>query len=235
MTPIRSAGLVLAAGALLGAAPLHAQDAEIVLQSTVNELTAGTAATYEIADIDQDGSLEAMVSYSEDCTIAGCLFSIVDVAADGELAEVAYQYGEAPTLVSNGTVIDANGIYFNWTGFALLPYFDTFEQLEFYSGTEEDRARILEIAPWMTTLRTYDIRVANVDLFGDEMPERFAWLDGPEYTVAQTQPYYVFDAEGEIVTNGAFLDRPFLFNLSDRKAAALITHNGAGFETKILE
>lgn len=235
MTSIKPAVLILAANTALLAAPLHAQDAGVQLQSAVNELLVGKAGYSQIGDLDQDGEPEAIVSYEDNCTIAGCLFSVVDKAADGTLSEVAYQYGEAPTLVSNGTVIDANGVYFNWTGFTLLPYFDQFEKLETYSGSNEDKAKIVELSPWLKDVRNYDIRMANIDLIGDEAPERFAWLDGHEYKIAQMKPYFVFNSDGDIISNGAFMDRPFIFNLSDRKAAALITHNGAGFETQILE
>jgi len=228
-------GLTLAALTTLAALPAAAQEHDLALNSAVNGLMVGKAASAAFADIDQDGDIEAMISYRDQCTVAGCLFSIVDKLEDGTLGEVAFQYGETPTLVSEGTVINANGVYFNWTGFALLPYFDSYDTLQFYPGTPADKASILEVSPWLSNLRHYDIMIANVDLYGDEVPERFAWLDGSEYAVAQTTPYFVFDADGRVVTDGAFLDRPFLFSLSDRKAAALITYNGAGFETKILE
>jgi hypothetical protein len=235
---ILSTGLTLAATTFLSAMPATAQEAELKaleLQSAVNDIVAGKNARTEMADLDQDGFLEAMVVYEDEVSVAGALFSIVDEVTPGVYDEVAFQFGSNPTLVSEGTVIDANGVYFNWTGIALLPYFDIYETLQFYDGAASDRLSILEVDPWMENLRHYDIKIANVDLFGDETPERFAWLDGSEYVVAQATPYYVFDSEGTVVTSGAFIDRPYLFNLADRKAAALITYNGAGFETKILE
>ena len=224
---------ILAVFATFGATCVLAQD--LVMQTLINELLVGRSGSFEVADIDQDGEPEALVTYTDDCTVAGCLFSIVDVAESGELDEVAYQYGENPVLISEGTVIEANGVYFNWTGFALLPYFDAYGNLEFFNGRTEERKKIMELSPWMTDLRNKDIQVANMDILGDKTPERFAWLQGLEYSVAQMRPWYVFDKSGDIIATGAFMDRPFLFHLADRKAAALITSNGNGFETVILE
>lgn len=228
---------MMTAVVMLGLTPLlaQAQDHSTSLELKVSHLLTDRYGAYEISDIDQDGDLEAIVTYLDECTNAGCLFSVVDRGEDGNLAEVAYQYGEAPELVSEGTVIDANGIYFNWTGHTLRPYFDRYEELEFYSGSAQDKALIVEAAPWLSNMRHYDIQIANVDLLGDTAPERFAWLDGSEYSIAQMQPYFVISSDGEIITDGAFMDRPYLFPLHDRKAAALITYNGSEYETKIME
>ena len=223
------------AGIMFGATVLSAQEADIPLQTAINEALVGRTATFEIADLDRDGTSEALVSYTDDCTVAGCLFSIIDKTATGELAEVAYQYGQTPEIISEGTVINANGVYFNWTGHALRPYHDIYQSLEFHGGDRHDRAEILKIVPWFNNMDSSDIRIANVDLIGNEAPERFAWLDGLQYKVAQMQPWYVFNTDGEIIADGAFIDRPYLFNLNDRKAAAIITYNGSAFETVILE
>jgi len=92
-----------------------------------------------------------------------------------------------------------------------------------------------QLEPWRSVLRNYDIQMANVDLFGDGTPERFAWLEGSEYKVGQASPYFIFSDTGEVLMQGTFIDRPYLFHLKDRKATALIAHNGSGFTTKILE
>ena len=223
------------ASIMIGATVLSAQEADISLQTTINETLVGKTATFEIADLDQDGTNEALISYTDNCTVAGCLFSIIDKTATGEIAEVAYQYGQTPEIVSEGTVINANGVYFNWTGYTLRPYHDIYQSLAFHDGNYNDRAEILKRAPWFRTMPSNDIRVANVDLIGNEAPERFVWLDGLEYKVAQMQPWYVFNTDGEIIADGTFIDRPYLFNLNDRKATAIITYNGATFETVILE
>ena len=224
-----------AAGIMIGATSLSAREVDIPLQTAINEVLIGRTATFEIADLDQDNTNEALVSYTDECNVAGCLFSIIDESATGKMAEVAYQYGQAPMLVSEGTVIDANGVYFHWNGRALRPYHDIYRSLEFHDGDRDDRAEILKIVPWFDNMGNSDIRIANVDLVGDEAPERFAWLDGLQYKVAQMNPWYVFNVNGEIIADGAFIDRPYLFNLRDRKAAAVITYNGSTFETVILE
>ena len=93
----------------------------------------------------------------------------------------------------------------------------------------------MEHQPWQTDLRNYDIQMANIDLLGDASPERFVWLDGPEYKIGQASPYFVFSDDGEILAQGSFIDRPYIFHLNDRKGAALVSYGGSGFATMILE
>jgi hypothetical protein len=234
MTFSNLAGLTLATAALFGGTA-YAQEATPELQASVMQIMNNGASSSVYGDIDQDGEVEALITYDDNCNVAGCLFSIVDKAADGSLAEVAYQFGEAPALVSGNAVIDANGVFWTWNGLALVPYFDTYNDLSFYSGTPKDQATIVKAQPWMPLLRNYDIQMANVDLFGNETPERFVFLDGPEYKIGQATPYFVFSEAGDILMKGAFIDRPYLFKLRDRNASALVTHGGSGFSITILE
>ncbi len=235
MSSSRYVSLTFSAITIIVGTSAVAQEASPALKTVLAGLTENGASATVHADIDQDGEMEALVTYDSDCGPGGCLFSIVDVDAEGQLGEVAYQYGQAPGLVSDGTVIDANGVFWTWNGAALLPYYDFFEDLEFYSGTERDVATIRTHEPWRPVLRNYDIRMANIDLIGSETPERFVWLKGSEYKIGQASPYFVFDDAGQILMQGAFIDRPYLFKLNDRKATALIAHNGSGFTTTILE
>lgn len=223
-----------AAAALL-ATPLAAGTSALEAEAMALDLLADRLGGYEIADVDQDGGFEALVTYEDDCGLAGCLFSIVDISADGSLAEVAYQYGEGPELVSDFTVVAANGVFWTWDGRRLLPYYDRFTPSLSTRGDPLLRQKILKQSPWLTGLRTHDIEVLELDLMGDTRPERFVWLDGSQYAVAQRSPYFIFDAEGTVVTTGTFLDRPFIFPLASRKGAAILTQSGAGFETFILE
>jgi hypothetical protein len=225
------AGL-LAAGTSL---PAVAQEASGELMDAVNRIAETATITMEYGDIDQDGAAEALLVFTDDCNEAGCLFGIVDETAEGALDVVAYQYGESPTLISEARMIAANGVYWTWTGRNLHPWADIYDTLEFYPGTGADRNKILEVKPWFDHMRNYHIQIANVDLIGDETPERFMWLDGPGYKVAQASPFFIYDDEGELLMEGTFLDRPFLFNLQNRKAAAVISHNGSHYKTTILE
>ena len=235
MTFSRSVGLAVTAALTLATSTALAQEASPALDTALVGILAGGASIVDFGDIDQDGEVEALVAYTDDCGDAGCLFGIVDRGADGSFAEVVYQYGETPELVSGGTVIDANGVYWTWNGASLQPYHDIYETLEFYPGTGADKAIIVEHQPWQTDLRNYDIQMANIDLVGDAQPERFVWLDGPEYKIGQASPYFVFSDDGEILAQGSFIDRPYLFHLNDRKGAALVSYGGSGFATMILE
>ena len=224
----------LAALASLVGGPLAAQDAPDALRDAVAKISAGEAVTTQYADIDQDGAMEALVVFPGNCLEIGCLFGIVDETAEGDLAPVAYQYGMEPLLTANGTVISANGVHWTWDGQGLLPWADTYEDLEFYTGSPEEKQAILEVEPWHKGLHNYDIRIANIDMIGDEAPERFMYLDGMRYAVGQAQPYFIFDSEGDLMAKGAMIDRPYLFRLEDRKAAALIVNNGGRFETHVI-
>lgn len=226
---------VLAIVASLTAGAALAQDAPAGLTDAVTALTSEGTAVATYGDIDQDGSQEALVTWSNDCNEAGCLFGIVDLTADGGYGTVAYQYGQEAHLVSNDAVIDANGVYWTWNGSALLPWADEYGHLEFYTGRPNDKAAILKIQPWHKGMVNYDIKIANIDLVGDEMPERFMMLHGNKYAVSQASPWFIFDADDRLLAQGVFTDRPFLFHLTDRKGAAVITYNGSQFEMRILE
>ncbi|KKN86211.1 hypothetical protein LCGC14_0270800 [marine sediment metagenome] len=235
MTISRSIGLSVTVALTFAGSAALAQKTSPALKEALAPLVASGGSISDFADFDQDGEIEAIVTYADDCGPGGCLFSIVDLDADGIYGEVAYQYGQAPTVVSGGTVIDANGVFWTWSGQSLLPYYDFFDTLEFYAGTSAEQAAIMKLEPWRPVLRNYDIQMANVDLLGDGTPERFAWLDGSEYKVGQASPYYVFSDTGEILMQGNYIDRPYLFRLQDRNATALITQTGSGFSTTILE
>jgi hypothetical protein len=235
MTFSRTFGLAATAVFTIAGSAAISQQASPALKEALVPLVASGGSISDFADFDQDGELEAIVTYAEDCGPGGCLFSIVDLDAEGSYGEVAYQYGQTPTIVSGGTVIDANGVFWTWSGHSLLPYYDFFDTLEFYPGTGAEQATLMELEPWRSVLRNYDIQMANVDLFGDQTPERFAWLEGSEYKVGQASPSYIFSEAGEVLMQGTFIDRPYIFPLKDRKATALIAHNGSGFTTTILE
>lgn len=204
------------------------------LQSAVVDLTAQREGAVLYGDIDQDGEIEAVISYADDCNIAGCLFSIVDEAADGTYGELAYQYGMNPALV-DGVVIDASGVFWIWDGADLLPYYSLFDAQPFDTGSDADVRHVLAQSPWLDPVNKFHMMVQRFDLIGDGADETFIFLPGIDYAIGNGSPYFIFTADGELIDKGASQDVPALHRRTDVKSANIITSDGQKFTTKIIE
>lgn len=209
-----------------------------VAQETIEayvESLSSPVASMHLGDLDQDGALEAVVSYAEDCNEIGCLFSIIEDYGDGTFGVAANQYGQDPELIHNGTMINAAGAYWLWNGHALHPHGSLLTDYNVEVGSLEDVAKVLEVDPWRKGLSRFDIDVYELDLVDDERLERVLHLTDPKHASGRSQPFYIFDADAVLIDKDVALDMPVINARSDRKAAQYSFTYGSGFMVKMIQ
>jgi hypothetical protein len=187
------------------------------------------------ADMDQDGQEEALLIHGGECGPAGCLFSVVDDFDTGTYQIAANQYGYQPALIQNDTVIDASGVYWVWNGRNLYPHGNALKTSAKQTGTVDDVEAIEAYEPWRTDLSRFKIEAYDLDLFDDERLERVLYVKSLSQAIDQAFPFYILDADGQVVDGDVSLDLPQLYTRSDRKAAQYTFSYGNGFRVKMVE
>lgn len=231
-------GLSTAASAQDTAPDLPASDNPSEEIAVLNDFIAGTnrdVSAIHFADMDQDGRLEAMVSYPDDCNSLGCLFAIVDDFNTGVYQVAAYQYGEKPEIIYDGAVIDASGAYWTWDGRTLQPYGNALLSYTKESGTVDDVEAIEAVDPWRKDLSRFKIDAYLIDLIGDKRLERVLYVKSLAQASGQAYPFYILDADGHVVDSDYALELPFFHTRTDRKAAQYSFSYGDGFRVKMIE
>ncbi|MFX4300200.1 hypothetical protein [Pseudosulfitobacter pseudonitzschiae] len=215
------------------AAPALAS-AQASLESYARNLSATVSAVHT-GDLDQDGVPEAIVAYGDDCNRIGCLFSVVEDFGDGSFAVVANQYGQDPELIHDGSMINASGAYWIWNGAALLPYGSALTEYNAQTGSLNDVEAIMAIEPWRRGLTRFDIKAHELDLIDDERLERVVRITDSKHASGRSLPFYIFDADGNLLDHDVALDAPVISPRSDRKAVQYSFTHGNGFMVKMIE
>lgn len=192
-------------------------------------------ASLQVGDLDQDGVLEALITFREDCNQIGCLFSVIEDFNDGTFGVVANQYGQDPVLIHDGAMINASGAYWIWNGDALLPYGSALTQYNAQTGSLADVDTIMSVEPWRKGLSRFDVEAYDIDLVDDERLERVLRITSFKHASGRSLPFYILDADGSVLDHDVALDAPVISPRSDRKAVQYSFTYGDGFMVKMME
>jgi hypothetical protein len=186
---------------LFSAVPVLAQGTAPDLSSAVSLVETDLSVSRVIeADLNVDGSPEALLLHDEGCAADGCPWTLVGSYGDeAGWGPVAAGFGAVTDLVEtvpSGHVIRSDGVIMSWDGFVLSPYHDLLEWAPKRRATAGEtrllgrlllgtfrpmRTQVTEFDPF----RTGDIwRLFSIDpVEGDARPLTRVHLLGPDEVV----------------------------------------------------
>lgn len=182
-------------------------------------------------DMSNNGQVEALVKMNGNCDQGYCEWKLFAEREDGWQAVgggFASSVEFEPTAGA-GAVINADDITYAYSGGAsIYMWGDLLQGQTPLEASNDEYALIGATTPYDQTSRIR-LEKYELDLNGDEVPERIFLIAGLYYKVGQWgTPYAIFDANDELVLSGVSTDMPRIFPKSDAPGSVVIEVVPAG-------
>lgn len=184
-------------------------------------------------DMSSNGRVEALVKMNGNCDQGYCEWKLFAEQEDGWQAvgsgfsrNVRFEPTEG-----SGAVLNADDITYAYSGGTSIYMWG--DLLQGVRPMEAENAEYELIAARTPFEQTARIRLEKyeLDLNGDESPERIFLIGGLYYKVGQWgTPYAVFDANDELVLSGVSTDAPRIFPLSDTPGSLVLNVVPSGIQ-----
>jgi hypothetical protein len=215
---MRPRSLLMAIPLLLLPLPVAAQSAP-TLEAAIDLASAQAAVSGTLrADLDLDGSEEAVLLFADGCDGATCPWRLVGRFPDGSgWGVLAGGFGARTELVEtrpSGHVIVSDGVILSWDGAQLLPYFDLLVYQEGRRGSAGEARELGRLTPG--PFRPMDMRVHEFDPHGTGERWRLVLVtpgsSGPESASGQgPEPFHLLGPDGTLRLSGASIGRPSVY------------------------
>jgi hypothetical protein len=174
------------------------------------------AAARVIADMDEDGRDEVLVTLTDQCDDAGCDWSLL-TDIDGKMVEILTGHDRSVAMVGeigNGYTVDADGTFWAWSGeeATVYPYYSLLER-DGISTIPSGRKDLELIAKSeYATADTSRLNVWLQDIDGDGTRERIIVIAGVVNMInGNLAPYVIGSDDGDVLVQGYSMDFPRIF------------------------
>ncbi|MBW3243552.1 hypothetical protein KUV57_12840 [Epibacterium sp. DP7N7-1] len=182
-------------------------------------------------DMSSNGQVEALVKMNGNCDQGYCEWKLFAEREDGWQAVgggLASSVKFEPTEGS-GAVINADDITYAYSGAeTIYMWGDLLQGQTPQQANNDEYAMVGASTPYDQTSRIR-LEKFELDLNGDDVPERIFLIAGLFYKVGQWgTPYAIFDANNELILSGVSTDMPKIFPKSETSGSVVIEVVPAG-------
>jgi hypothetical protein len=231
---------VLALVSAAAAAPLSAQtvDADPASHEALDGILAEmpdseTIREVSFYDMSRNGFDEALVTMDRNCDQGYCDWMLFAVGEDGWHAVGAGNGNDVrfePTE-GGGAVLNSDDITWAYSGAgSIYMYGDLLHDFAPAEASDEEYELVASNTKYDQPVHMRLDRY-EVDLNGDEVPERVFMINGLFYKAGQWgTPYVIFDANDTLVLEGITSDLPLIFQKSDTPGSIVLNVTPSGFQ-----